>query len=86
MESRAFIRHAQQLIVKIRNHAISSITQEENKASRDAIQKEINQLYSGSINPTLPSASRLCEVALKAGFTVRPEVQHRLTQAESCWT
>jgi len=86
MESRAFIRNAQQLITKIKDHAVVSITQPEDRTSRDAIQKEVNQLFAGLSNPTLPSAGKLCATALSAGFNVKPEVQHRLQQAEGCWS
>lgn len=80
MESRAFIRHAQSLISRISNNAVDGV--EENHLH---LQKEITNLFSGMQNPTLPSASRLCAAALAAGFTVKPEVQNRLAQAESCW-
>jgi hypothetical protein len=85
MESRAFIRDAQALIKKIKDHALLSITQQDDRASKEAIQKEITQMFTGLSNPTLPSASKLCSTALSAGFTVKPNIQHRLTQAESCW-
>ena len=52
---------------------------------KDATQKDINQLFSGLQNPSLPSATRLRDVAVSNGYTVDPRVQNRLQQAESYW-
>ena len=48
-------------------------------------QKDINQLFIGLQNPTLPSAHKLRDVAIAAGFTVDQRVQDRLARAESMW-
>lgn len=85
MESRAFIRSATALLGKIQNFTQTAGNPEEVKAARETLQKEITQVFQGLQNPTLPSASKLCNAALAAGFTVKPEVQHKLTQAESMW-
>ncbi len=86
MESRAFIRHANVLKVKIKDLAVNFGRPEEIKSTRDSLQKELNQLFAGLQNPTLPSAGKLCSAALAAGFTVKPEMQHRLQQAEGYWS
>jgi hypothetical protein len=79
MESRAFIKHAATLIEKIEAnpaHAVSDDT-------ATAVQKEIGQLFAGLHNPTLPSAYRLRDAALKAGYAVSGPVQQRLAQFEN---
>ncbi len=86
MESRVFIRNAQQLINKIKDLGVHLGSPEELKSVRDAIQKEINQLFASLSNPTLPSATKLCAAAIGAGFAVKPEMQHRLQQAEGLWS
>lgn len=82
MESRAFIRSAAEVIKKIEDGQNTIGTAEELRAQREATQKEVSQLFMGLQNPTLPSAYRLRDVALRAGFYVDPKVQHRLTQFE----
>ena len=77
MESRSFITHAQALIARINTRG---------PEDRETIQREINGLLQGLQNPTLPSAARLVHHALAAGYTVKPDIQHRLQQAESCWS
>ena len=85
MESRAFIRNAQLLTIRIKDLSVTFGSHETIKTARDNVQKDLNQLFAGLQNPTLPSASKLCATALAAGLVVRPELQHRLQQAESCW-
>lgn len=85
MHSQSFIKAAGSLIERIRLADIGSDTIDEENAKRDAIQKDINQMFSGLQNPTLPSASRLREVALANGFSVDQRVQQRLDQAERFW-
>ena len=81
MESRAFIKTATSLMKKIEEfHNIGSA--EEIRVLREAIQKEINQLFNGLQNPTLPTAYRLRDVSLRNGFSVDSKVQHRLSQYE----
>jgi hypothetical protein len=82
MESRSFIRVAAELITKIEASQNTIGTTEELRSQREAIQKEVSQLFMGLQNPTLPSAYRLRDVALRNGFYVDPKVQHRLTQFE----
>lgn len=74
MESRAFIKAAADLITKI---------EAAGDDQRDAVQKDVNVLFGGLTNPTLPSAYRLRDAAVAAGYTVKPEVLHRLAQFEN---
>ncbi len=82
MESRAFIRNANQLIKKIETFKNEPA---DRAKSGEALQKEINQLFAGLQNPTLMTAAQLAREATSAGFEVRPEIMHRLKQAEACW-
>jgi hypothetical protein len=81
MESRAFIKHATTLKSKI---ALMSLTTFQPETVAE-VQRDLNQLFSGMQNPTLPSAASLCDSALKAGFQVDVRVQNRLKQAEAMW-
>jgi len=83
MESRAFIKAAAALIEKIEVARDTLSTGDEQRATRDNLQKEANQLFGGLQNPTLPSAYRLRDVALRNGYAVDPKVQHRLAQFEN---
>jgi hypothetical protein len=85
MESRIFIKTAALLAQRIKDHALLAATVKEDREEGDAIQKAVSAAFSGLQNPTLPSAYKLRDVALDNGFWVDPRVQHRLTQAESCW-
>lgn len=78
MESRAFIKLAAVLIEKVGNKPSHSATQEE----AQAMQKELNQAFVGLQNPTLPSAYKLRDAALAAGYNVSHQVQQRLAQFE----
>lgn len=82
MQSQAFIKAAATLITKVEDSQHTFGTQEDLRNQRDALQKEIGQLFSGLQNPTLPSAYRLRDAALRAGFHVQPLVMQRLAQFE----
>lgn len=83
MESRAFIKAAAALIEKIEIARDTLSTGDEQRATRDNLQKEVTALFNGLLNPTLPSAYRLRDVALRNGYAVDPKVQHRLAQFEN---
>lgn len=86
MESRAFIRQATAMVARIKNESNQLLaTDAEEKQQREATQKDLNQLFSGLQNPSLPSASRLRDLAVSNGYSVNPMVQNRLQQAESYW-
>lgn len=85
MESRAFIKAAGLLMVKIKDIAVTSGISdlETEQRAREAVQKELNQLFGGLGNPTLPSAYKLRDVAVAAGYFVNPQVLNRLSQFEN---
>ena len=80
MESRAFISAAKTLITKIEDNRNTIGTAEELREQREAVQKEVSQLFVGLQNPTLPSAFKLRDVALRNGFSVSPLTLNRLAQ------
>lgn len=82
MESRAFITRAAALITKIEDGVNANLQPQELQAMGDELQVEVDQLFAGLTNPTLPSAYRLRDAALDAGLTVDPRVQQRLAQFE----
>lgn len=85
MESRTFIRIATSLRADIAAFAQSNLSQEETQAQGQALQKDINAAFSGLQNPTLPSAEKLRDEAVAAGFTVNPLVSQRISQAQNAW-
>jgi len=82
MESRKFIKDAAALIEKITLLQNVISTPDELRQQRDATQKEINQLFGGLQNPTLPSAYRLRDAAQRAGYFVNPGMLTRLRDHE----
>jgi hypothetical protein len=86
MESTKWIANAATLTRRIKDQAlVSSTLGGGDREEGNAIQKEVNNAFQGLQNPTLPSAYKLCDIALEHGFYVDPKVQHRLNQGESCW-
>jgi hypothetical protein len=85
MESRAFIRTAAAVIAKIEAGQQTIGTAEELRTQREGVQKEINLAFSGLQNPTLPSATKLRDTAVRAGYQVNPLIQQKIQQAESVW-
>jgi hypothetical protein len=82
MESRSFIKAAAVLIEKIKAVGGPATTQEEDHAMAQANQKELNNLFSGLSNPTLPSAYRLRDVALDYGYQIDPRVLQNIARLE----
>lgn len=82
IESRAFIKAATLLVIKINDFQHVVGDHSELRAHGDNLQKEVNQLFSGLQNPTLPSAYRLRDTAYRNGFQVDPRVLNRLSQFE----
>ncbi len=78
MESRSFIKSAAALIEKIAHNPANEVSDE----AAVTIQRELNLMFGGLQNPTLPSAYRLRDAAIKAGYTVAPQHLQRLAQAE----
>lgn len=83
MESTAFIREAKELIEDIKSFQLAYLSPEEEMAQGTALQKRVNQSFAGLQNPTLPSAYKLRDAALGAGFFVEPKRQHWLAQFET---
>lgn len=52
----------------------------------DLLQKDVSRLFVGLQNPTLPSALKLRDAALKAGLSISPQVLQRLHQGETVWS
>ena len=82
MESRAFIAEAAVLIEDIKTFQAAYLSPEEEMAQGTSLQKRINKSFAGLQNPTLPSAYKLRDAALDAGYSVDPRVLHNLTKAE----
>ena len=83
MESRAFIAEATTLIGEIKIFQAAYLTPEDEMAQGTALQKRITQAFTGLQNPTLPSAYKLRDAALGAGFFVDPKRQHWLAPFEN---
>ena len=84
MESRAFIKNAQALIKEIKDNSLAASTLGSTYADqKPRLQKEVSHLFSGLQNPSLPSAYQLRDAALNAGYTVNPQVLHRIGQFDS---
>jgi hypothetical protein len=83
MESRAFIKHTEAMIEKIKNTAvIGLVDQEVARQGKEENQKELNLLFSGMNNPTLPSAYKLAKIAQEYGYTISPVARNKLDQVE----
>lgn len=78
MESRMFIRAANELMDEIRTGFEA--------ANRDHLQKEISRIFVGLQNPTLPTALKLRDFALDHGFFVSPRIMQLLHQGETIWS
>jgi hypothetical protein len=83
MESRAFIIEAAGLIEDIKQFRTAYLTPEDELFQGNALQKRVNQSFAGLQNPTLPSAYKLRDAALEAGFFVEPKRQHWLASFET---
>ena len=80
MESRAFIKAAAVLIEEIEKTHDTIGTAVELREIRENVQKDINQLFGGLQNPTLPSAFKLRDVSVRNGFSVNPKVLNDLAR------
>lgn len=80
MDSRVFIKNAQALIKEIKDNQVAVSTLSGYADQRPRLQKEVNSLFSGLQNPSLPLAYKLRDAALEAGLTVNPQVLHRIGQ------
>ena len=85
MDSRNFIKTATALRQEIKDFSVAHLSHEETQAQGGALQKDINAAFAGLQNPTLPSAEKLRDEALAAGFFVNPLVSQRIHEAGRCW-
>jgi hypothetical protein len=86
IESRHFIRQAADLQRRIKDLALAeNLGVETSQDSRQQILKDLTQTFTGLQNPTLPSAYKLRDAALQAGYTIDPKILHRIQLAEGCW-
>jgi hypothetical protein len=86
MQSLAFIKQAKVLTDKLNAFNAVVVPAEEELEQGAALQKEINQLFQGLQNPSLPSASKLATLVQESGFQLDAKVRHRIEQAESFWS
>jgi len=87
MESRAFIKAAAALIEKIETARDTLSTGDEQRATRDNLQKEVTQLFGGLQNHSLTSAEKLRDVALRNGYSVDPRILQRIEiEVRRCWS
>ena len=82
MESRAFIVAAKTLIEKIEGNRNTIGTADELQLQREAVQKEVGQLFAGLQNPTLPTAFKLRDTALRNGFGINPKILNEMSRFE----
>jgi len=83
MESTVFIREAKVLIDEIKTFQLAYLEPEEEIRKGQDLQRRINQMFSGLQNPTLPSAYKLRDAAMSAGFQINQIKLSWLAQFES---
>lgn len=83
MESVTFIKGAKVLVEDVKHFADSYLDQDAEQVQGMALQRRINELFAGLYNPTLPSAFKLRDVSLNAGFFVDPKALNALAQFDS---
>jgi len=83
MDSRFFIKEAKTLIEEIKLADLIATSYEDEQAKRQNLQKRINGLFQGLMNPTLPSAFNLRDTAREYGYSVAPLVLQKLAQFDS---
>ena len=83
MDSRVFIRDAAVLISDIKAFQASYLSPEDEMAQGTVLQKRITGLFGSLQNPTLPSAYKLRDAALGAGFSIETKKLHLLASFET---
>jgi hypothetical protein len=81
MDSRKFIEDAGYLIKDIKAFRAAELEPEHELIAGTLLQKRINEAFSILYNPTLPSAFKLRNAALSAGFFVDMQSQLQLDMA-----
>ena len=82
MESRLFIKEAAAMIERIEENRNVVATAVQLSELRDGTQKDLTQLFQGLQNPTLPSAFRLRDAALRNGYQLPALVLNNLSRFE----
>lgn len=67
----------------IRTFSEARLEQDEEQAQGTVLQKRVGNLFSGLLNPTLPSAYKLRDCALQHNFYVDPRVLQRIASLEN---
>lgn len=83
MDSRIFIKEAAALMEDIKTFQVAYLSPEDEMAQGTVLQKRITNAFASLQNPTLPSAYKLRDVAVGAGFSIKSEKLHWLTTFES---
>lgn len=83
MDSRLFIKDTAILIDDIKAFKVAYLSPEDEQVQGSTLQKRMNALYQGLMNPTLPSAYKLRDAALDIGLFIDPIIQRRLASFEN---
>ena len=83
MDSITFIAEAGDLVKDIKSFQASWLTPEDERVQGIALQKRVDHMFGVLQNPTLPSAYKLRDAALGAGFAVDQKRQHWLSWFEN---
>ena len=82
MDSRSFIKDAQELVEDIEQFGQASLSREEEIVQGTALQRRITNTFGTLYNPSLMSAAKLRDVAQHVGFDVDPNVLKKLSEAQ----
>lgn len=82
MDSRIFIKEANELIDDIKVFKAAYLQPEDEQMQGNALQKRTNVLFAGLQNPTLPSAYRLRDACAEVGLFVDPRTLQRIAAYE----
>jgi hypothetical protein len=83
MDSRIFIKQAGVLMEDIKTFQAAFLSHEDEVVQGRSLQSRIDGTFSLLVNPTLPSAYKLRDVAQGAGFGVNPKVLHMIGQFDN---
>lgn len=86
MESRSFIKAANQLAKTFRDYRMQEVVLGSNNSQQRAhLQREANNLFAVMHNPTLLAADNLYTAAMEAGLQVAPAVQQKIHRGRQMW-
>ena len=81
MESRVFIKKATDLAIRI--NLPLPFDQVQEQQAKTGIQRDLDALFSGLQNPSLPSASRLANDAQAKGYNIESRVLNRIHEMDT---